>query len=192
MRKTPLDSELLSTPFKVETNWHVFTGAACTGKTTLIEMLAERGYHTIPESARPCLEREVDKGRTIEEIRKRGVDLQREIASVQVKNERQYQASEITFLDSAVPDSLTFYRIFGMDPNELLPECFYHHYATVFIFDRLPFQRNQTLGPEDAANSEFLDEWLERDYTALGYHVIRVPVLSPQDRLDFVLERLKD
>ena len=146
----------------------------------------------IPESARPCLEREVAKGRTIAEIRKRGVDLQREIALVQVENEQQFQASEITFLDRAIPDSLTFYRIFGLDPNEILPACFYHRYASIFIFDRLPFQRNQPLGPEDAAHSRFLDEWLARDYTALGYRVLRVPVLSPQERLDFILQNLKD
>ena len=192
MRTTPLDPDLLSTPFKVETNWHVFTGAACTGKTTLIEMLSEEGYRTIPESARPCFEREIAKGRTIAEIRQHGVDLQREIASVQVKNEHQFQANETTFLDRAVPDSLTFFRIFGIDTNEILPQCFYHHYASVFIFDRLPFQRNQPLGPEDAAHSEFLDEWLARDYTALGYRVLRVPVLSPQERLDFILQNLKD
>jgi hypothetical protein len=31
-----LDSDLLSTPFQVQTNWHVLTGAACAGKTTTL------------------------------------------------------------------------------------------------------------------------------------------------------------
>ena len=35
-----LDSHILSTPFGIQTNWHVITGAACTGKTTLIDGLA--------------------------------------------------------------------------------------------------------------------------------------------------------
>jgi predicted ATPase len=37
---------------------------------------------------------------------------------------------------------------------------------------------------------EFLDEWIARDYQALGYRVIRVPVLTPEERVKFVLDNL--
>jgi hypothetical protein len=47
-----------------------------------------------------------------------------------------------------------------------------------------------TLGPEDDASASFLDEWLARDYSALGYSVVRVAVLPTQKRLAFVLESL--
>jgi predicted ATPase len=45
---------------------------------------------------------------------------------------------------------------------------------------------------EDDTYTVVLEEWLERDYSALGYRVVRVPVLSPQDRLEYVLETLTD
>lgn len=185
-----LDPELLLTPFELRTNWHVLTGAACTGKTTLINMLAEDGFQVIPESARLYFEQELAKGRTLEEIRADGPALQRGIAALQLRFEQRIHADTITFLDRAIPDSLTFYRVYGMDPNEILPECFHHHYANVFILDRLPFHRDQTLGPEDNAASDFLNEWLARDYSTLGYHVIRVPVMSPVERLAFVMSHL--
>ena len=35
-RATELDPALLSTPFEVQTNWHVITGAASCGKTTFM------------------------------------------------------------------------------------------------------------------------------------------------------------
>jgi predicted ATPase len=187
---TELDRQLLSTPFRVETNWHVFTGAACTGKTTMIEMFAEKGYRTIPESARVCFEDEIAQGRTVEKIRKHGADFQRKIAAIQLQWEGEHETSATTFLDRAIPDSLTFYRVFGLDPNEVLPECFHRRYGTVFIFDQLPFQRDKQLGPEDRATSEFLDTWLARDYSALGYRVVRVPVLTPEERCAFILERI--
>jgi predicted ATPase len=79
-----------------------------------------------------------------------------------------------------------------MDPNEILQECFHHRYASVFILDRLPVQRSTPLGPEDETAAGFLDEWLARDYSFLGYGVVRVPVLSPKERLAFVLERLAE
>jgi len=189
-RTIELDADILSTPFKIETDWHVLTGAACTGKTTLIDMLAEQGYQIVPENARLFFEQEMAKGRILEDIRKDVGSLQRGIAAMQLKVESECQASKMTFLDRALPDSLTFYRLSGLNPNELLPNCFFHHYATVFLLERLPLYRSQTLGPEDDESSEFLNEWLYRDYSALGYQVIKVPVLSPLERLAFILERL--
>jgi len=51
-RLTDLDPDLLSTPFEVQTNWHVITGGPCSGKSTLIDQLANHGFQTVPESAR--------------------------------------------------------------------------------------------------------------------------------------------
>ncbi len=189
---TALDRNLLSRPFEVQTNWHVLTGAACSGKTTLIEGLAGNGFEIIPESAREYFQTEMAKGRTAAEIRRNSTALQRGIAALQLKFERGFQTGKIAFLDRAVPDSLTFYRVFGMDPNEVLPECFHHRYVSVFILERLPFHRSRVLGPEGDTVSDFLDEWLVRDYNALGYKVTRVPVLPPHERIAFLLDRLAE
>jgi len=186
-RTVPLDPRRIKIPFEIITNWHVITGAACCGKTTLIDMLSAKGFQVIPESARDYFMRELAKGRTLEEIRQDGFALQRGIAALQLSYENAFDATAITFLDRAIPDSLAFYRVHGMDPHEILPECFHRRYATIFILDRLPLHRHQTLGPEDDANSVFLDLWLARDYHALGYAVVRVPVLPPAERLDFIL-----
>ena len=68
LRVTDLDADLLATPFKVHTNWHVITGGACCGKTTLIDLLAEQGFQTLPEIPRQYIEREVAKRRPFEEV----------------------------------------------------------------------------------------------------------------------------
>ena len=187
---TDLDPNLLSTRYKNKTNWHVITGAACTGKTTLIEQLAERGFLTVAEAARHYFERELAKGFTRDEIVANGEALQLNIFDLQLEIESELRPEELTFLDRALPDSLTFHRVFGHNPDELLPYCFNYHYASVFILNRLPVLRLETLGPEDEASSVFLDEWLERDYRALGYNVLRVPAVSPDERLEFILEYL--
>lgn len=188
-RATELDPDLLSTPFVIQTNWHVMTGAPCSGKTTLIDQLADKGFQTVPEIGREYIEREMTRGRTIDEIRANEAGLARAIKDMQLGIEHRLRAIDAVFLDRALPDCLTFYRVRGLNPNEMLPECFYHHYASVFILDPLPFQENGARD-DDAALAGYLDEWLARDYTALGYSVVRVPVLSPEERLAFVLERL--
>src|SRR4030066_850816 len=55
--------------------------------------------------------------------------------------------------------------------------------SPILNFDRLPLHRDKTLGPEDDANSAFLDVWLDRYYRALGYDGGRGPGLFPQERL---------
>ena len=37
---------------EIITNWCVITGGPCTGKTTVVELLAQRGYKTTIEHAR--------------------------------------------------------------------------------------------------------------------------------------------
>lgn len=189
---TELDPDFLSSPFGIQTNWHVITGAPCSGKTTLIDQLAEKGFLTVAESARQYFEGEMGKGQTLEEIRKDQVAIQRGIYDMQLSLERGLRANDVAFLDRALPDSLAFHRVSGLNPNELLPECLHHRYASVFILDRLPVRRRMALGPEDETTAGFVDEWLARDYSALGYSVVRVPPLSPQERLAFVLERLSE
>jgi hypothetical protein len=85
-RATELDPALLSTPFGVQTNWHVITGAPSSGKTTLIDQLADKGFQTVPETGRLHVEREVARGRTIDEIRE-DETIQRGIADTQLRIE---------------------------------------------------------------------------------------------------------
>jgi predicted ATPase len=190
-RFTELDPDLLSTPFSVQTNWHVITGAPCCGKTTLIDLLADKGFQTVPETAHLYIEKEVALGRTINEILKNRINLQWIIIDMQLGIEHELHANDVTFLDRALPDCLTFNRFVGLNPNEILSECFHHRYASVLILDPLPFQENG-VRDDDAAMVSYLDEWLARDYSALGYSVVRVPVLTPEERLAFVLERLSE
>ena len=189
-RTRALDPDLLATPFRVQTNWHVITGAPCSGKTTLIGQLTGKGFRTVLEAGRLYLEQEMADGQTIHPILEDGAGLQRRIAEMQLRMEGELRAQDVAFLDGAAPSSLAWYRAFGLDPNELLPECFHHRYASVFVLDLLPFQADGERPEEVAALGAYLDGWLARDYTALGYGVVRVPALSPEERLAFVLDRL--
>jgi predicted ATPase len=189
-RITELDPDILSTPFGVQTNWHVITGAISCGKTTLINMLADKGFQILPETSRQYIEREVAKGRTLDDIFSSQAD-ERAMTDMQQSAEFGLQATDVVFLDHALPSYLWFWRLIGLNPNELLPDCFHHRYASVFILDQLPLELDGAR-IEDEAYTTLLDEWLVRDYSALGYHVERVPVLSRQERLEFVLEKLSE
>jgi predicted ATPase len=188
---TELDPGLLSTPFRVQTNWHVITGASCSGKSTLIGQLDNHGFKTVPEVARQYYDEELAKGRTIEDIRKDRESVTIQCYNRMVRNERGLPASEVIFFDRALPDIFVFFRYAGMNPNEFLLDCFQYRYASVFILDRLPYQRDRVRVSNDRI-AENYDFWISRDYKALGYNTVRVPVLPPEERLAFVLERLPE
>ncbi len=188
-RDTELNPDLLSTPFKVQTNWHVITGASCSGKTTLIDQLADKGFRTGPEAARQYFESELAKGWTIDEIREDRATITCQVHDMMVKREIGLRTNEVIFFDRALPDSFAFYRFAGLNPNEILLDCFQHHYASVFLLNRLPYQQDGVRVADDPTAAYF-ESWTSRDYSALGYNIVRVPVLSPEERLAFVLERL--
>jgi len=188
---TELDADLLSTPYEVQTNWHVITGGPSCGKTTLVNLLADREFRTVAEGARLFMELEITRGRTIEELRSDIAALQCGIKDMQLEIECGLPAGDFTILDRGLPDCLAWHRVFGLDPNKFLKECFQHRYASVFMLDLLPLQLDG-FRFEEIALMDFLDEWHMRDYLALGYAVVRVPVLPAKERLAFVLEELTE
>ena len=190
-RFTELDPDLLSMPIRVQTNWHVITGTVSSGKTSLIEQLANRGFQTVPEPGRQYFEREMAKGRAIDQIRENPAAFTRILIDIMLNVEHELRANDVLFLDRAFPDALAFCRANGLNPNEFLEDCFHHCYASVFLLDRFPVERDGVRTVDDAT-AELIDEWLYRDYSSLGYSVVRVPVLSLQERLAFVLETLSE
>jgi predicted ATPase len=189
-RARELDPDLLATPFGVQTNWHVITGAISCGKTTLINLLSDRGFQTLPEQARIHIEGELAKGRKLHQIFG-SQDDQHAISDRRRRAELALRPTDVVFLDRGLPDHLWFWRLFGLNPNELLADCLRHRYASVFVLDLLPLE----LDGARIADQDYtvrLDQALVRDYSALGYDVVRVPVLSPEKRVEFVLETLSE
>lgn len=189
-KNTPLNPELLATPFKVLTNWIVITGASCSGKTTVIDLLAEGGYQTVPESGRQYIDGELAKGRKIGEIRE-DPGLVRTIFDLMVQTEDRLPVDEIYFLDRGLPDAFSFLRFNGINPNEVILDCIKYHYASVFILDRLPYIRDGVRVADDDT-AAYYEKWLLSDYKSLGYEAIRVPVLPSKDRISYILENISE
>ncbi len=184
-----LDPELLSSSFQMQTNWVIIAGAPSAGKTTLIEKLANKGFKTALEPARLYMDQEFAKGQTIKDIRKDQKRLQYTFLKLQLKMESQLNPGDFVFLDRGIPDQFSYCRMAGLDPNKFVKECFHNQYKAVFILAPLPFNKDGYRDRE-AEIVDYFDEWITRDYQALGYKTTRVPVLSLHERLSFVLDKL--
>ena len=189
IRTIPLSPDHQSSSYKLQTNWHVITGGPSSGKTTLINQLADCGYPTVPETARIYIDQELAKGRTVDEILGNRVDIQYRLVDLQLEVERGLNPDDFLILDRALPDCFGYCRCSGVDPNEFLSECFHHRYASVFVLAQVPFAKNG-VRDTDVGLANYLSEWTCRDYLALGYDIIRVPVLPREVRLTYILDRL--
>ena len=175
--------------FGIQTNWYVITGASSSGKTTLINQIDTQGFKVVPEVGRQYFERELATGRTIDDIRNNPITMTREIHKLTLELAAERKTTDNVFFDRGIPDSLAFYRFVGMNPDQILQDCFQYCYTSIFILDRLPYQQDEIRKGDDKTATYF-DKWLEHDYSALGYKVIRVPVTPPEERLAFILNRI--
>jgi predicted ATPase len=176
--------------FKVKTNWCVITGGPSSGKTSVIEEFAKRGYPTEPEVARDLIESRLKLGERIEDVRSRSEWLQNEILRLKLEHGRQQDPEKRVFLDRGIPDSLTYFRIAGLDTAAVKEASLEFHYHDVFIFDLLSLVRDGIRTESDIMAGQ-IDIALEKDYRDIGYSPIRVPVMPITDRADFILQAIR-
>jgi predicted ATPase len=172
--------------FVTLTRWFVITGSPCCGKTTVIRELERRGYKCSPEVARLHIESQLANGLTIAEMRKDEMAFQRSLIASKVSLEEGLNPNEIVFMDRAMPDSMSYFKLKGFEPSEIMQLSLRFRYAGILLFDRLPFEEDG-VRVEDEQAAAFLDKQLELDYRSLGYDVTRIPAMSVQDRVTMLL-----
>jgi predicted ATPase len=171
-------------------NWYVITGGPSSGKTTTVNMLSERGYKTTIEHARHYIDTMHQGGRTVEEIRSNQKRFQSGILEMQIEQEASLAPDDIVFLDRAIPDALAYYRFLNLDVDELLTKALETaYYKKIFILDLLPFVKDYARTEDEEAQKQ-LHSLLVEVYTSLSSRVIHVPVLLPEERVNFILKNL--
>lgn len=174
----------------IPTNWYVITGGPGSGKTTVVNHLNMLGYHTTIEHARHFIDTQMISGKTVEEIRKNRKEFQAGILDMQILQESSLSPDELVFLDRALPDALAYYRFLDLPVDEKLEVSLKKiSYKKIFILESLLLV-NDYARREDKADQKRIAELIAEVYESLSFPVIHVPVLPPQDRVDFILKNL--
>lgn len=171
------------------TRWRVITGAPCSGKTAVIAELARRGHPVVPETARAVIDRELARGRRLEEIKADASAFEGHIFRTKLELERRLPADEPFFLDRGLPDSIAYFMLEGLDPRDPLRHSRRIRYQRVFRFERLEFFKD-AVRSEDPLTAARIERLIEEAYSRLGYRIVRVPVLSVAERAEFLLARV--
>ena len=159
---------------------YVITGGPCSGKSTLVDAIKERGFLTVDETAREFLK---------ENPGIRGRDLVMGVFRRQIEEESALERypNEV-FLDRGLVDVAAYSRFWlGEVPREIQEAGLSCRYQKVFALDRLPFVSDGIRVEKNDAEAERIHRLIIQTYKEHGYEPLGVPVMSLRERADFVI-----
>ena len=172
----------------MKNNWYVITGAPCSGKTTTLQELEKRGYIVIYESARDIIDEEMNKGKTLAEIRKDELAFQKIVLKRKIGIEQKLSPDELIFFEWGIPDSLAYYELCGLAKDaEIEQAVIRSSYKKVFLLDLLNYEKDYAR-TENKKEVEQIQRLLEESYQE--FPLVYVPVLTLEERADYILHRL--
>lgn len=171
------------------------TGAPSSGKTTLISALKHLGFNTVEESARRIIANNIKNNIYYNEA---SIKLQTSILELQITNEKHLRksAETITFLDRAIPDSIAYFFLIGLDITYAIKKITTVRYDKVFFLQQLPIA-DDGVRENDIKKIYILGKLLYNSYISLGYDPIIIPNYSTENfqyntakRLNLILNEI--
>ncbi len=166
----------------------VITGGPGVGKTTILRELERLGHHVVPETGRAIIKEEQQKPNGILPW-KDLYTFQILVVARQLALETRIEGSP-AFLDRGVLDGLA-YCIAGNIPTPPELEIVRPNYKGVFLLDPLGTYATDAERKEDAEHARRIHSAIETVYTRSGIPLVRVPVLPPAERTQYILEHVR-
>ena len=176
-------------------NYYIISGGPGSGKSALIAALAERGFKTMPEAGRSIIQAQrLIGGRALpwdDRTAFAELMLQWELRSYR---EAQNHAGPV-FFDRGVPDVIGYLRLVGLKVPEHLKQAafLFRYHPRVFLAPpwreifHADDERRQSWAEAVATYGSMLGV-----YTEFGYKIVTLPLISIEERTDFILKTLAE
>lgn len=176
----------------------ILTGGACVGKTTLIDLFNTIGYKTLCESGREVYIAEQERLRKDPSYNPKipttdYVSFEEIVIKRQLDKEKNLKQG-IYFLDRSLVDCLgmSFFqgKVLKSNIRRLISQANYH--KRVFFLSPLENYENDEQRKESREEMIRMHEEIKRAYLLSGFNIVEVPAMTPEERINFILENLKE
>lgn len=175
---------------------HMFivTGGPGSGKSSLIQELARRGLHTMPEAGRAIIRNQVRIGGHALPWADRTAFSQL-MLSWELRSHHEASAiGRTVMMDRGIPDVIGYLTLCRLPvPSQVETAAHIYRYnSCVFLAPWWEAIFSQdTERKQDTGEAKLTGRVMTETYSRLGYQIIELPLIKIEERADFVIEYLR-
>lgn len=171
----------------------VVTGGPGSGKSSLIEALARRGVHFMPEAGRAIIQDQVRIGGTALPWADRSAFAELMLGWELRSYHEASSAVGRVMMDRGIPDVMGYLRLCGLPvPSHVEAAAKIYRYNQRVFF--APYWEEiftqDTERKQDRAEAEATAKVMIETYASLGYNIVEFPRADIESRADFVMKGL--
>lgn len=174
-------------------NFHILTGAPGGGKTTLLQELRQRGYHTVDEPARAIIaqQRAIDGCGVSEKDPRLFTELM--LSRMLFNYDAATQVNGPVIFDRGLADLVGYARLFGIDDTSALNAARRHSFnTTVYVapdWEKIYETDNERKMTFEQASA--FGKIIREVFTELSYNLVDLPLTAAPTRAEWIVSRFK-
>lgn len=96
----------------------------------------------------------------------------------------------VYFLDRGFIDGYAYCEYEKVPVPKIVIDNGKNQYDRIFLLEQLPVYQNDANRKEDKVSADLIHKAIIDSYIKFGYKLINVPVLPPNERVDFIISKL--
>lgn len=179
------------------TDLNVVTGPPCSGKSSTLREIAQRGNVTFPEVARCFFDDKLSEGYESKEEIEEEFIVTAELDGRQMGLEHKIlsnpglQELDSVWLDRSLADNIAYRRHYGVDVPKTTRSEVKDRYDNVYFLEMLDYE-NDSVREESEGEAMEIGRHIIETYQDIGYSVKKVPVMPIWRRANVILRDYKN
>jgi predicted ATPase len=173
------------------TSWIVLIGAPGSGKSTLVQQIANLGHETVSDPGRAILEEDLRVGLSIQSSRQDYRSFQWRTLRHSLSLMAKLNDGHHIFFDYGIAECLAFLKVANLEWEETMVRAVVEvQFATAFALEMIPDSSvaDDHVRIETAHGRHQLQDLMLEIYSVIGPKPIWIPFSKPSERLSRVLE----